>query len=79
MVELAPGCQGDRPRRAESYAFHAGQAFRPVHAIDAAVLTILRRDPPVLPFSLAPGFRETLRSAWDGTLNREPPLRAAGR
>jgi 23S rRNA (adenine-N6)-dimethyltransferase len=54
------------------------QAFRPVPAVDAAVLTILRRDPPVLPVALAPGFREALRSAWDDsrrTLNREPPLR----
>jgi 23S rRNA (adenine-N6)-dimethyltransferase len=40
------------------------RSFRPVPQVDAAVLTVTRRDPPVLPVMLAPQFRETLRSAW---------------
>jgi 23S rRNA (adenine-N6)-dimethyltransferase len=39
-------------------------SFRPVPGVDAAVLTVTRRDPPVLPAALAPRFRETLRAAW---------------
>ncbi len=41
------------------------RAFRPVPSVDAAVLTIRRRDDPVLPERLAPGFRDLLRPAWD--------------
>lgn len=41
-------------------------AFRPVPQVDAAVLTIVRRDPAVLPVRLAPLMRELLRSAWIG-------------
>lgn len=44
-------------------------AFRPRPAVDAAVLRIRRRTPPVLPPALAPGFRETLRPAWN---DRQP-------
>lgn len=40
-------------------------AFRPVPAVDAAVLTVRRRVPAVLPARMAPGFLEVLRPAWD--------------
>lgn len=44
-------------------------AFRPVPRVDAAWLTIVRRDPPVLPEWLAPTMRGALRTAW------RPPAR----
>lgn len=40
------------------------RAFRPVPAVDSAWLTVLRRDPPVLPVHLAPSFREALEPCW---------------
>lgn len=40
-------------------------AFRPRPSIDAQVLHIHRRTPPLLPNELAPGFRDALRPAWD--------------
>ncbi len=40
-------------------------AFRPVPAVDAAVLTIRRRAEPVLPERLAPDFADILRPHWD--------------
>jgi 23S rRNA (adenine-N6)-dimethyltransferase len=40
------------------------QAFRPIPATGSAWLTITRRDPPVLPEHLAPGFHEALRRHW---------------
>ena len=51
------------------WEFHAGptigrEAFRPRPRVDAAVLTIVRRDPPVLPARLAPRLRELLRPGW---------------
>ncbi|MEZ5376108.1 MAG: rRNA adenine N(6)-methyltransferase family protein [Acidimicrobiales bacterium] len=51
------------------WEFSAGRripaaAFRPRPSIDAAVLTIRRRDPPVLPIWLAPRFEDLLRSSW---------------
>jgi 23S rRNA (adenine-N6)-dimethyltransferase len=46
------------------------QSFRPVPSVDAAVLTVTRRDPPVLPVELAPEFRETLRASWSHTRDR---------
>lgn len=51
------------------WEFHVGRtidrgAFRPRPRVDAAVLTIVRRDPPVLPTWLAPQLRELLRPAW---------------
>lgn len=48
-------------------------AFRPVPAVDAAVLVARRRDPDVLPDWMATRFRELLRSGWDppGSI-REP-------
>ncbi|MGB0115063.1 MAG: rRNA adenine N(6)-methyltransferase family protein [Ilumatobacteraceae bacterium] len=39
-------------------------SFRPRPSVDASVLTIRRRTPPVLPNRLAPGFADTLRPAW---------------
>jgi len=39
-------------------------AFRPRPSVDAAVLTIERRDPPVLPTWLAADLPELLRPAW---------------
>jgi 23S rRNA (adenine-N6)-dimethyltransferase len=39
-------------------------AFRPIPSVEAALLTIRRRDPPVLPHWLAPAFRDLLRDGW---------------
>lgn len=39
-------------------------AFRPAPRVDAALLTIRRRDPPLLPEWLAPRLRELLRPGW---------------
>lgn len=38
--------------------------FRPRPAVDAAVLTVIRREPPALPTWLGPQLRELLRPAW---------------
>lgn len=51
------------------WEFHLGPtinrgAFRPRPRVDAAALTIVRRDSPVLPTWLAPQLRELLRPAW---------------
>lgn len=51
------------------WEFHLGPkvprtAFRPVPRMDAALLTIRRREPPVLPEWLAPELRELLRPGW---------------
>ena len=40
------------------------KAFRPVPRVDAALLVVRRRNPPVLPEWLAPQLRELLRPAW---------------
>lgn len=40
-------------------------AFRPVPRVDAALLTIRRREAPVLPAWLAPDLRDLLRPGWD--------------
>jgi 23S rRNA (adenine-N6)-dimethyltransferase len=42
-------------------------AFRPRPSVDAAVLTVRRREPPLLPLRLAPGFREALRPMWEAS------------
>jgi 23S rRNA (adenine-N6)-dimethyltransferase len=42
----------------------ARDAFRPVPAVDAQWLTVHRRDPPVLPTSMASGFADALRPLW---------------
>ena len=39
-------------------------SFRPRPTVDAAVLTIRRRNPPILPERLAPTFAERLRRDW---------------
>jgi 23S rRNA (adenine-N6)-dimethyltransferase len=39
-------------------------AFRPAPSVDAALLTVRRREHPVLPEWLAPQLRELLRSGW---------------
>ena len=39
-------------------------AFRPVPRVDAAWLTVRKRQPALLPSWLAPGFTDTLRAAW---------------
>ena len=44
-------------------------AFRPIPKVDAALLTIRRRDPAVLPEWLAPHLRDLLRPGW----NPPPP------
>lgn len=51
------------------WRFHLGEripraAFRPVPAVDAAWLTVERRQPAILPDHLAGGFAELLRPAW---------------
>jgi 23S rRNA (adenine-N6)-dimethyltransferase len=44
-------------------------AFRPVPSVDAAVLRVTRRIPPLLPFELATGYREFVRQEW-GAVDR---------
>jgi 23S rRNA (adenine-N6)-dimethyltransferase len=44
-------------------------AFRPVPRVDAALLVVRRRYPPVLPEWLAPQLRELLRPAWNPPSN----------
>lgn len=39
-------------------------AFRPVPRVDAAVLTILRRDPPLLPTTMAVPYADFVRFHW---------------
>jgi len=56
------------------WEFHLGRrvpanAFRPVPSVDAAVLTVTRRTPPLLPPELAAGYGEFVREGW-GTANR---------
>jgi 23S rRNA (adenine-N6)-dimethyltransferase len=55
------------------------EAFRPCPKVDAAVLTIRRRDPPILPTRLAPTFRETLRRSWEGPPSVTHPSRGTRR
>jgi 23S rRNA (adenine-N6)-dimethyltransferase len=43
----------------------ARTAFRPIPSVDAAVLSIRRRNPPLLPERLAPKMRSILRRAWN--------------
>ncbi len=42
-------------------------AFTPRPSVDAAVLRVVKRDEPVLPRWLAPGFAEVLRPRWNST------------
>lgn len=51
------------------WAFSLGRrfpasSFRPRPSVDGAVLTVRRRDPPILPTWLAPGFNDLLRPSW---------------
>ncbi len=39
-------------------------AFRPVPSVDAALLRVMRRDPPLLPPRLAAPFASFVRSQW---------------
>ncbi len=39
-------------------------SFRPRPSVESATLRIDRREPPLLPHRLAPGFRDVLRPAW---------------
>ena len=48
-----------------------GSAFRPIPSVDAALLKVYRRDPPVLPAWIAPRMRELLRPAWNPNASRE--------
>jgi 23S rRNA (adenine-N6)-dimethyltransferase len=48
-------------------------AFRPVPAVDSALLTVHRRDPPVLPPWIATELRDLLRAGWS------PPATEPGR
>lgn len=42
----------------------SASSFRPRPSVDAAVLTICRRNPPILPTWLALGFEDVLRDSW---------------
>lgn len=57
------------------------ERFRPVPQVDAGWLVAHRRDPPVLPATLAPGFAELLRPAWQDASSspaRRPGHRGGG-
>jgi 23S rRNA (adenine-N6)-dimethyltransferase len=45
-------------------------SFRPVPSVDAAVLRVTRRTPPLLPLELAAGYSEFVREEW-GVVNRQ--------
>lgn len=60
----------------------ARDRFRPVPKVDAGWLVARRRDPPLLPTSLAPGFADLLRPAWQDALSptrTRSPGRGRGR
>jgi 23S rRNA (adenine-N6)-dimethyltransferase len=42
-------------------------AFRPVPSVDAALLRVTRRDPPLLPRRMAGAYAEFVRSQWSKT------------
>jgi 23S rRNA (adenine-N6)-dimethyltransferase len=48
------------------------RSFRPVPDVDAALLTIRRREPPILPDRLAPQMRELLRKGWGSAGTTSP-------
>lgn len=54
------------------------EKFKPVPKVDAGWLVAHRRDPAVLPASLAPGFADLLRPAWQDATS-SPPSRRPGR
>lgn len=47
-------------------------AFRPVPSVDTSLLTIVRRDPPVLPTWLAADMRDLLRPHWQPPVHHSP-------
>jgi 23S rRNA (adenine-N6)-dimethyltransferase len=47
-------------------------AFRPVPAVDTAWLHVVRRDPPLLPTTLAPGFAATIAPVWEANARQAP-------
>lgn len=49
----------------EMWPIVPARAFRPVPKVDAALLTVRRREPEILPQWMAPSFRELLRSGWN--------------
>jgi 23S rRNA (adenine-N6)-dimethyltransferase len=59
------------------WEFHLGpsidrSAFRPRPSIDAAVLTVVPRTPPLLPHRLAPTYADALRVAWNAAAAPQP-------
>ena len=42
----------------------SAQSFRPVPRVDAGVLAITRREPPLLPAAMAPSYAAFLRGQW---------------
>ena len=50
--------------RFERGRFVPATAFRPVPRVDAAVLTIERRTPPLLPLAMAREYAEFVRASW---------------
>lgn len=54
-------------------------SFRPRPSVDARVLIATRRDDPVLPGWLAPGFVDVLRPAWSRTGGGGAPAAATAR
>lgn len=57
------------------WEFYLGQripanAFRPVPSVDAALLRVTRRTPPLLPLELAAGYSEFVREEWSA-VNRQ--------
>jgi 23S rRNA (adenine-N6)-dimethyltransferase len=40
------------------------RAFRPVPGVDAGLLTITPREPPLLPFALGPAYQDFVREQW---------------
>ncbi|MTV27932.1 methyltransferase domain-containing protein [Nitriliruptoraceae bacterium ZYF776] len=55
------------------------EKFRPVPKVDAGWLIVQRRDPPLLPVTLAPGFAELLRPAWQEATSTPPGRRPGPR
>ena len=55
--------------RFERGRFVPATAFRPVPRVDAAVLTIQRRTPPLLPPAMARKYAEFVRGSWPFRMN----------
>ena len=50
------------------------RSFRPVPRVDAAWLSITKRNPPVLPTEISPGFARLVRSNWNALTQDRRPL-----